>query len=110
MMKSAAESLVLRVQTYFDEFDQICLPSDVMNKEDDGNQSLVSTSGFCVVLTTSTNQHKWGQFSTTGMPKFITELFISKKETLAHTELNEQKDVTRKITEIKRFYNLHLII
>ena len=64
MMKSAAESLVSRVQSYFDEFDQICLSSDVMNKDDDSNQSLMSTSGFCVVLTTSANQHKWGQFST----------------------------------------------
>ena len=101
MMKSAAESLVSHVQSYFDECDQICLPSDVMNKDDDSNQSLMSTSGFCVVLTTSANQHKWGQFSTAGMPQFITELFTSKKETLAHTELNTEKDITRKLSPIK---------
>jgi len=107
MIKTAGENMGSSVQLYFDEFDKICQAHDVLNGnsslESDKNSGLVSTTGqFSVVVTPSTALRNWGVLNLTGLPNFQTEQFTSKKETVAHSELNIEKEKTLQM--LKTFY------
>lgn len=100
MITGAGESMVSSVQQYFDEFDQICQAQDVLNppnassQSDTGDESLVSTTGVTVVLTSSAPLRNWGKLNLTGLPSFNTNQFTSRKETVAHLELDIEKEKT----------------